>query len=95
MRLYSSAGGLHAADLPHITMRHAFPHINLRVDAGVGRQLRMILTGRENANLSAFGQERHSPLQHNEKSIGEANQRVNMYCCPDQPGRKSGEAQKS
>jgi hypothetical protein len=47
----------------------------------------------KNAHLSAFGQEGHSPLQHNEKSIGKANQRVDMYGHPDRPRRKSGKAQ--
>jgi hypothetical protein len=47
----------------------------------------------KNAHLSAFGQEGNSPLQHNKKSIGKANKRVNVYCCPDQPSRKSRKAQ--
>ena len=47
----------------------------------------------KSANLSAFGQEGHSPLQHNKKSIGKANKRVNVYPCPDQPSWQSGKAQ--
>jgi hypothetical protein len=47
----------------------------------------------KNANLSAFGQEGHSPLQHNENFIAKANQRVDVYSCPDQPRGKSGKAQ--
>jgi hypothetical protein len=47
----------------------------------------------KNANLSTLGHERHSPLQHNEKFIAKTNRRVDVYSCPDQPRRKSGEAQ--
>jgi hypothetical protein len=42
----------------------------------------------ENANLSAFGQERHSPLQHNEKSIGKTNQRVDVYSQAGNPEKR-------
>ena len=48
----------------------------------------------EDAHLAALGQKCDAPLHDDEETVGEANQKIDMYRGPHNPCEKSGEAHK-
>ena len=48
---------------------------------------------RKDPHLPTFGQKRQYPLQHDEKSVREPDQEIDVHDRPDNPRRKSGEAE--
>src|SRR4029453_2407955 len=53
--------------------------------------LRGSFLSRKDAHLATFGQKRQCPLQHDEESVREPDQEIDVHACPDNPRRKSGE----
>src|SRR5438132_13144138 len=48
---------------------------------------------RKDAHLPTFGQKRQYPLQHDEESVREPDQEIDVHDRPDNPRRKSGESE--
>jgi hypothetical protein len=48
---------------------------------------------RKDPHLPTFGQKRQYPLQHNEESVREPDQEIDVHDRPDNPRRKSGESE--
>src|SRR2546423_7600211 len=48
---------------------------------------------RKDPHLPTFGQKRQCPLQHDEESVREPDQEIDVHDSPDDPRRKSAEAE--
>src|SRR4029450_11780064 len=55
--------------------------------------LRGSFLSRKDPHLPTFGQKRQCPLQHDEESVREPDQEIDVHDRPDNPSRKSGEAE--
>ena len=67
-------------------------------DGGVGKSCVLwsfcgSFLSRKDPHLPTFGQKRHYPLQYDEESVRESDQEIDVHDCPDNPSRKSGEAE--
>jgi len=67
-------------------------------DGGVGKgsvlwSLCGSFLSRKDAHLPTFGQKRYYPLQYDKESVRESDQEIDVQERPDNPSRKSGEAE--
>src|SRR5213080_1690175 len=78
-------------------MRHWTFSIIAYLAATQGRSLLRSLYGsffsRKDAHLPTFGQKRQYPLQHDEEPVREPDQEIDVHDRPDNPRRKSREAE--
>ena len=83
-----------------LTLSFNFVHIPRRKSgcfgAGKSSVLRSLcgsFLSREDAHLPAFGQKHQCPLRHDKQPVREPDQEIDVHDRPDNPCRKSGEAE--